>query len=144
MSWVLVLTLLATPGSAPGASPALFAPLPASSVFAGCGCTFADAAAPASVLFTSNYERSARVMVGSKVVELSATRPDVACAPARIGDRCALKYRNEQLRVVIKTRATWVCPDDSESCEVVRLEGHMVGQTAEGERSVEVRGECGC
>ena len=142
--WMLTFLLLAAPASGSVVAPPLFAPLPASSVFSGCGCSFADAAAAESVLFSSNYEGAARVMGGPGVAELSATRPDSACDASRLGDRCVLKYRNEQLRVVIKVRAIWVCPDDSESCEVVRLEGQMLGRTAEGEKSVEVRGECGC
>ena len=57
-----------------------------------------------------------------------------------------MKYRGSDARVVIKARATWVCPadDTAESCEVVRLGGWMAGGAGELEESIEVNGECGC
>ena len=128
----------------------LFEPLPPASVFTGCGCTFStrpdSAGSEAAVLFSSDYKGSARIASRGAVIQLLADRPDTDCRPSRVGSRCILKYRSSDARVVIKARATWVCPadDTSESCEVVRLGGRMAGGADDLEESVEVNGECGC
>jgi len=147
---ILGVLLSSLPAIAEPLDQALIEPLPASAAFRGCGCTFTSPAvssAPeAAIVFSSNYDGSARIASRGAIVDLTATRPDVDCQPARAGGRCALKYRGNGLRVVIKARATWVCPDDdtSESCEVVRLSGQMTAQVADVERTVEVSGDCGC
>src|SRR5262245_51492564 len=128
----------------------LFQPLPESSVYDGCGCTFRRAGdgspSNAPTVFSSNYEGVARIATAEGVIELMATRADVTCSPSRVGGRCTLKYRNDELRIFIKARATWVCPegDEFESCEVVQLRGQMAGQAIGVEEVVEVQGECGC
>jgi hypothetical protein len=126
----------------------LFQPVPPSSIYRGCGCKFlhAEAAGTDQVIFTSNYEGAARIQAGGQVLELQATRPDSACRPARVGARCVLKYRGDIASIVLKARATQVCPagDVSESCEVVSLEGQLSGRIGEVEEVLDVHGECGC
>ena len=145
-----VLVLASQPAPSDSVHQVHFAPLPPQSAFSGCGCMFTarPASAPSgpAILFSSNYEGAARVAWNGAVIQLTADQPDTDCRPSRVGGRCTLKYRGADIRVEIKSRATWVCPagDASESCEVVRLSGQMRGRVGELSESVEVSGECGC
>jgi len=139
--------LTALLGSTPGLGASSLGVLPEPSVFIGCGCAFTRLPSLndlSAVVFSSEYEGSARVVVGGKVTELAAIRPDSACWPSRVGGRCRLKYRNTEATVLIDGRATWVCPDDEESCEVVRLVGKMTLHLGNHREVIEVHGDCGC
>lgn len=153
MTVILIALAAALAGQVGPSTPvarSLFEPIPPASVFSGCGCSFTtagDSSTPEGpVVFSSNYEGVARIALPGGIIQLSATRPDVACRPSHVGGRCVLKYRGNDVRVLIKARATWVCPtdDESESCELVRLSGRMSGQAGGVEATVEVQGECGC
>jgi hypothetical protein len=142
----LLVAVLGVPSSA--GSSALLESLPDTAIFRGCGCTFTglSSAGAKQVVFSSNYEGVARVSVGGAVVELAAIRADAECSPSRVGGRCVLKYQDNSVTVVIKARATWVCPEgeDAEACEVVRLRGQLSGHMIGRKEVVEVQGECGC
>jgi hypothetical protein len=128
----------------------LIEPVDRAMVYSGCGCMFGPpppgTEANATVFFSSNYDGAARVKVGGNVVTLTAAKPDSKCSPSEVGGRCTLDYRGDNLRVILKLRATWVCPanDESESCEVVRLRGQLSAKSEQGEQVVDVEGSCGC
>jgi len=128
----------------------LFHPLPPAQVYSGCGCSFSqlthDSGREGPVLFSSNYEGSARIASSGGVIQLLGGRSDVECRPPRVGAGCVLKYQADQVRFTVTVKATWVCPsgDEYESCEVVRLQGQMTGRIGKAEDTVEVRGDCGC
>lgn len=134
-------------GSTSGAAK-LVEPLAPGSVYSGCGCTFrrvgpsADLQGP--IVFSSNYDGSARIATGSGAVTLSATKPDSECAVSELGDHCVLDYRVENIRVEINVRATWVCPTEDESCEVTRFRGQMTTRQGAQEERLDVEGDCGC
>jgi hypothetical protein len=143
--FVAFIALLAAAGS--GGSQ-LVQPLEPGSVFLGCGCAFnllpkAPESEVASV-FSSNYEGAARIRSYGRVVALSADRPDTACRPGHVGDRCTLTYRSPDMQVTLNLRATEVCAVEDESCEVVRLHGQLKARGAGSQVTVEVEGECGC
>src|SRR5262245_8052084 len=121
--------------------------LPKSAVFTGCGCSFTTLPDPpdlSAVVFSSEYEGSGRVLLGGKIVDLAAVGPAEKCWPSRLGGQCRLKYRGDEVIIVIDARATWICPKDDESCEVVQLKGKLTTHVGDDHSVIEVHGECGC
>jgi hypothetical protein len=118
------------------------------SVYSGCGCTFRRVSQSSNVegpvIFSSNYEGSARIATGSGAVTLSATKADTECEASALGDHCVLKYRAADIQVEIKVRATWVCPSEHESCDVTRFRGQMTTRRGAQKEKLDIEGDCGC
>ena len=142
-----ILAMLITLASTPELGGASLGILPEKAVFTGCGCSFTTMPSVndlSAIVFSSEYEGTGRILIGGVIIELAAIRPDAACWPSRVGGGCRLKYRNGETTVVIDARATWVCPADDESCEVVRLVGKLTTHIGNQQEVIEVHGECGC
>ncbi len=142
-----ILAMLITLAPSPELGGASLGVLPEKAVFTGCGCSFTTMPSVvdlSAIVFSSEYEGTGRVVLGGRITELVAIRPDAGCWPSRVGGRCRLKYRNAEATVVIDARATWVCPEDDESCEVVRLAGRLTTHIGNQQEVIEVHGDCGC
>ena len=131
-------------------NPSVVAPLKNQEIADGCGCYFARSGAQTQrsdqYIFEFEHRGAAWMNIRGQDTKLQPSDPESMCMLNRIGQRCIMWFKSDDLQVKISVGATWVCPDEpsAESCEVTKLAGTLKVQLAHTKESLSIEGECGC
>jgi len=111
----------------------------------GCGCSFhhpPSSKAKGNPLIQWELGESASMYVNGR---LETLKPGDACfGNSELGKLESCHLIGEGVRADISAKASWVCPADTESCEVTEYTGALVVSKGARRASIPVWGACGC
>jgi hypothetical protein len=114
-------------------------------VVRGCSWTATSADIGSGLIFLAEYDESLIVMnIDGRDIHLSRDPSSGAGRPSRIGDRVVKLYTAESVRVETTYTTTWVCPPDTEGCEVTRFDVTFVVKRGDQIETVKAVGGVGC
>ncbi len=114
-------------------------------VVRGCSWTASSTDIGSGLIFLAEYDESLIVMnINGTDIRLSRDPSSAAGRPTSVGDRVVKVYTAESARVETTYTATWVCPPDTEGCEVTRFDVTFVVKRGDQIETVEAVGAVGC
>jgi len=111
----------------------------------GCGCSFylpSDTKAAQSPIVQWDIDGPASMHLQGRLERLKIVQPLPLHAALGQGASCELENASTKVRGSFK--ATWVCPEGSESCEVTRYAGTLSVIQGSVSTPIPVQGDCGC
>lgn len=111
-----------------------------------CGCYFYYPGRPeneAFILYWPFHDGTAVIKVNGKLEKMDILSDDSNDA-SKYKNQIQFSMKNATTSVSGNCIATWVCPEDSESCEITKYAGTIQIKYMDKEIEVPVEGACGC
>ena len=125
--------------------PIRLTPLPSAD---GCGCTFSVLSAPDQTILSRDLDEDGAVIgVNGKAIRLTRSSfGEVHKVQGHItlGDKFNEVLKGDDVTVALEYKATFVCADDDEGCEVTEYLGTLRVSLGKSRQAFKVAGACGC
>lgn len=111
----------------------------------GCSWSASSAEIGSGFVFLAEYDESVVVMnIDGTDVRLTLDASSGSGYPSRVGDRVTKLYTAASIRVEATYTTTWVCPPNTESCEVTKFDVTFVVKRGNQTETVKATGAVGC
>jgi hypothetical protein len=147
VTYSLVLTCFAAwHGALHGAGPVtLVEPLTDQYAIEGCSWNAASPALGSGRIFLAELDESKVLMhIDGQDTVLTTDKPNSDHALNKVGDTIERTYRSNAIVVTATYTATWVCQEDSESCEVTEYTVTYTVSKNGQQQIVQAQGSMGC
>jgi hypothetical protein len=121
----------------------LVAPLKNQQTIDGCSWSASAATIGDGFVFLAEYDESRIVMnIGGSDVELRLA--EARGQLTKVGDVSERKFVSGDVTVSARYKVTWVCPEDSDSCEVTKFDVTFLVKKGAQSETVDAAGSVGC
>lgn len=121
----------------------LVAPLEDQQTIDGCSWSASAATIESGFIFLAEYDESRIVMnIGGSDIELKLAEAQGQLN--KVGDVLERMFTADDVTVRARYTVTWVCPEDSESCEVTKFAATFMVTKGSQSETVNATGHVGC